>query len=147
MKHKKLKRRQHFELIQLVEYLISGGAYFWTGYLAFFVFDKGLHWTLWWAKITADVVGWMANYVLQRYWVFNNAKLAAHKVEVTDRYIFITLVDFVIDYIIVRYLKSIGISPYVGQFVSAGFFTGWNYVWYRWWVFPEHYPRKKRRTA
>lgn len=130
---------------QMVEYLVSGGAFFWSGYLAFFIFDKGLHWSLWWAKITADLVGWIVNYALQRYWVFNNPRLAKHQIEVTSRYIFITAVDFLIDYIIVRELKSIGISPYIGQFISSGFFTVWNYFWYKYWVFPSR--RTRKRTA
>ncbi len=147
MKHKRLKKRQRFELKQLIDYLISGGAYFVTGYIAFFVLYQVLHWNLFWSKITADVIGWVVNYLLQRYWVFDNAKLDKHKVQVTDRYIIITLVDFGLDYLIVWYLKSIGLTPYLGQFVSAGFFTFWNYFWYRWWVFPEQYPRKKRKHA
>lgn len=142
--NQKLKRRRKTEK-QLVEYLVSGGAYFWTGYLAFFICDKGFHWTLWWAKITADMVGWIVNYALQRYWVFNNPSLSKHKIDVTGRYLLITAVDFVLDYLIVRELKSRGLTPYLGQFVSAGFFTIWNYVLYKFWVFPSH--RAHRRIA
>jgi len=122
---------------QVIEYLVSGGAYFWSGYLAFFAFDKGLHWTLFWAKIVADMVGWVVNYTLQRYWVFNNPALAKHKLNVTGKYLVITAVDFLLDYLIVKQLKDVGISPYIGQFVSAGFFTIWNYFWYKYWVFPS----------
>lgn len=139
------KKAKQTEVKRITEYLVSGGAYFWSGYLAFFVCDKGLHFTLWWAKLTANLIGWTINYGLQRYWVFNNPKLSKHKIEVTSRYIFITLLNFVIDYLIIRYLKSIGITPYIGQFISAGFFTIWNYVWYKLWVFPNNYP--KRRTT
>lgn len=127
----------HRRIIQFVEYMVSGGVYFWTGYLTFFVLYSVLHWSLWWAKISADVVGWVMNYALQRFWVFSSPKLAEHRIEVTTRYAVITLVDFLLDYVIVRELKAIGITPYIGQFVSAGFFTVWNYVWYRFWVFPE----------
>jgi putative flippase GtrA len=147
MSHKKRTKKQtkalkqHF--IQLVEYMISGGVYFWAGYLAFFFFDKGLHWDLWWAKITASVVGWAVNYALQRFWVFSNPRLHKHRVEVTTRYAIITLVDFLLDYLIVWGLKQIGITPYIGQFVSAGFFTVWNYLWYRFWVFANRWEKKK----
>ena len=147
MKHQKLKKRQRFELIRIVEYLVRGGAYFWTGYAVFFVADKGLHLTLWWAKLSANMVGWIVNYVLQRYWVFNNPKLAKHKIDVTDRYIVITAVDFVMDYFIIKELKAAGLTPYLGQFVSAGFFTFWNYAWYRFWVFPDKYPKRRQKRA
>lgn len=139
-----LRRKQRKEITRAVEYIISGGAYFWSGYAAFFVGDKVLHLNLWWAKLAANIFGWTVNYLLQRYWVFRNPQLAKHKTEVTGRYIIITLVDFVLDYLIVASLKSAGLTPYIGQFVSSGFFTFWNYVWYRFWVFPQKFATNKR---
>jgi len=144
-----LRKRQKRLLIQFAEYMISGGAYFWTGYLAFFVADQLLGWNLWWAKLSANIIGWTVNFILQRYWVFKNPKLKGHLGKTTGRYMFITIVNFGLDYLIVAGLKSIGITPYIGQFISAGFFTVWNYVWYRFWVFPEQHkksvkPRRKR---
>jgi putative flippase GtrA len=136
-KKKKPQTSLHRRIVQFIEYMVSGGVYFWTGYAAFFVFWSMLHWSLWWAKILADVIGWVVNYMLQRFWVFSDSSLSEHRVEVTGRYAVITLVDFLLDYVIVRELKVVGITPYIGQFVSAGFFTIWNYAWYRWWVFPE----------
>ncbi len=123
--------------------MISGGAYFWSGYLVFFLIDKGLKGSFFWAKSVSTLIGWMVNYSLQRYWVFRNPELKKHQTQVTSRYIFITLVDFVLDYFIVYGLKLWGITPYIGQFVSSGFFTVWNYLWYKYWVFPEKFVRKK----
>ncbi len=143
-KRNKTQPNLHRRLIQFIEYMVSGGVYFWTGYAAFFVLYSVLHWSLWWAKIIADVVGWVVNYFLQRFWVFSSDSLSEHRIEVTKRYGVITLVDFVLDYIIVRELKAIGITPYIGQFISAGFFTVWNYIWYRWWVFPESHHLRGR---
>lgn len=140
----KLRKKQKREVLRITEYLVSGGAYFWSGYAMFFVGDKVLHLNLWWAKLAANLFGWTVNYILQRYWVFNNSKLAKHQLDVTRRYLFITAVNFIIDYFIVRSLKMVGISPYIGQFISAAFFTFWNYIWYRLWVFPEKFPRHKR---
>ena len=149
MKTKSEKKRQRKLLIQFAEYMISGGAYFWTGYLIFFFADKGLGWSLWWAKLTANIVGWTVNFILQRYWVFKNPDLKGQLGQTSARYIFITLVNFVLDYLIVAGLKSAGLTPYIGQFVSSGFFTVWNYLWYRFWVFPESHkkgakPRRRR---
>jgi len=143
----KLKKQQQREITRLAEYLISGGAYFWSGYAAFFVGDKVLHLNLWWAKLGANLFGWIINYILQRYWVFKNPNLSKHKTEVTTRYIIITLADFVIDYLIVRQLKALGITPYIGQFISSGFFTVWNYLWYRFWVFPDKFTKKRAKVT
>ncbi|OGL36737.1 hypothetical protein A3E49_00560 [Candidatus Saccharibacteria bacterium RIFCSPHIGHO2_12_FULL_49_19] len=133
--------------IQFVEYMVSGGAYFWTGYLVFAILWSGLDWSLWWAKLAANIAGWTVNFMLQRYWVFRNPALKGHLGDVTGRYIFITLVDFVLDYFIILGLKNIGITPYIGQFISSGFFTVWNYFWYRFWVFPEHLAKKRPKIT
>jgi putative flippase GtrA len=140
---KKSKNRKL--LIQFVEYMISGGLYFWVGYGLLLYLYNGLGWSLWWATILSNVVGWTTNYILQRFWVFNNRSLDKHKTQVTGRYIFITLVDFVLNYFILFGLNSIGIPPKFGQFISSGFFTIWNYLWYRFWVFPVH--MKKHKTV
>ncbi len=148
----KLRAKQKQEVKRITEYLFSGGAYFWSGYLAFFAFDKGLHLSLWWAKLAANMIGWLVNYSLQRYWVFNNPSLAKHQTQVTTRYAIITILNFGIDYVIVASLRSVGLTPYLGQFVSSGFFTVWNYFWYRFWVFPDkfthpHHGRPRIRVA
>lgn len=142
----KLTRHNRRLAIQFIEYMISGGAYFWTGYLVFALCWSVLDWSLWWAKLTANIVGWTVNFLLQRYWVFKNPQLKGHFGEVSGRYAVITLVDFVLDYLIVAGLRQIGITPYIGQFVSAGFFTVWNYFWYRFWVFPDR-PAARRRKV
>lgn len=127
----------HKTSIQALEYLLSGGVYFWSGYALFAILWSGLHWSLWWSTITSNVFGWSVNYILQRYWVFASAGLKANQTQVTFRYIVITLVDFVLNYFILYGLRQAGLTPYIGQFISAGFFTVWNYLWYRFWVFPE----------
>lgn len=142
------QKKKTSELRRFTEYMISGGAYFWSGYLVFFFIDKGLGMAFFWAKSISTLVGWLVNYVLQRYWVFKNPELAKHKTQVTGRYTFITLLDFVLDFLIVYGLKLVGVSPYIGQFVSSAFFTVWNYAWYKYYVFPDTFKKtKKRRTT
>jgi putative flippase GtrA len=144
---RKLKVKEKREVKRIVEYLVSGGAYFWSGYAMFFVLDQLVGLNLWWAKLLANVTGWVVNYVLQRYWVFKNPQLSKHQSQVTGRYAVITLVDWLIDYFIVAGLKSVGITPYIGQFVSSGFFTVWNYLWYKYWVFPEKFTKQKSKVT
>lgn len=132
-----MKKQKRNLLVQFVEYMISGGIYFWVGSLLLDWLYYGLKWNLWWATIASNLVGWTVNYLLQRRWVFSNDNLKDKQTKVTGRYIFITLVDFVLNYFILLILRSVGITPAIGQFVSAGFFTFWNYLWYRFWVFPD----------
>ena len=39
------------------------------------------------------------------------------------------------DYAIIWGLTFIGITPYIGFFISSGFFTVWSWLWYKHWVF------------
>lgn len=127
-------------LIQAAEYLVSGGAYFWSGYALFAYLYYEINWSLWWATIISNSFGWTVNFLLQRYWVFRNPHLKGKLALVSGRYVFITLVDFGLTYLILYWLRNMGITPAIGQFISAGFFTVWNYFWYRYWVFPQRLP-------
>lgn len=122
-------------LIQFLEYVIGGSVYFWSGYLVFAACYSGLHWDWLWAKIVADVIGLSLNYVVQRYWAFNSKKLKKREGVTAGKYSVISVVNIVLDYLIIWCLKELGFSPYIGFFISAGFFTVWNYLWYRFWVF------------
>jgi putative flippase GtrA len=139
------KFKNHKVAIQFIEYMVSGGVYFWVGYAILNYLYYAAHWSLWWATIVSNVIGWATNFVLQRFWVFNNRSLKGHQTQVTTRYIFITLVDFVLNYFILFGLKQIGITPAIGQFISSAFFTVWNWFWYKLWVFPVH--MKKHKTV
>lgn len=122
-------------VIQFLEYMVGGTVYFWSGYLVFALCYSGFKWDWLYAKIAADIVGWTLNYVIQRYWAFNNRALKKHEARTAGKYILITLCNLLIDYCIIWGLKALGVSPYIGFFISAGFFTVWNYLWYRFWVF------------
>lgn len=144
MRLRKLKKKEEREVRRIVEYLISGGAFFWSGYVVLL----GLNWQLgpkllWLSTSASYVVGWLVNYVLQRYWVFNNPKLAKHQTEVTTRYIAISLVNLLLNYAIIQVWVSVGFRIELGPFIASGFFTVWNYLWYKFWVFPERFPRKR----
>ena len=143
----KRSKQQHKLIVQFVEYMVSGGVYFWVGYLLLDYLYYARHWSLWWSTILSNVIGWSVNFTLQRFWVFNNKDLKGHQTQVTSRYIVITLVDFLMSYAILYGLRKIGITPAIGQFISSAFFTLWNYLWYRFWVFPENMAKRKAKVT
>lgn len=124
-------------ITQFLEYLVGGGVYFWAGYVILIVAYRELGWTWWQAKLTGDIIGWTLNYSIQRYWAFAAAGKRLGEMQHASRYLVLNVINLAIDYGIVGGLKAAGISPYIGYFVSAGFFTVWNYLWYKYWVFPE----------
>ena len=96
---------------------------------------SGLHWDWLPAKLLADVIGWTLNYVIQRYWAFNKQSLAHHESQTISRFGLVSLLNLLLDYLIIAGLKALGVSPYIGLFISSAFFTVWNYAWYRFLVF------------
>ena len=133
---------KHKEIERFAKYLAGGGIYFWIGYAVFAVGYSVLHWGWLPAKIAADAIGWSTNYLFQRFWAFKD-RVHLSEMEHAGRYVFIESIGFVIDYLIIYGLKSIGISPYIGFFISGAFFTVWSWLWYKYWVFPEKRINKK----
>ena len=123
--------------VQFGQYLAAGNLYFWSGYAVFALGYSVLHLWWLWAKIAADTVGWTLNYLAQRYWAFNSDHPHLSEMQHVSRYLFIETIGFVLDYAIIAGLKTAGVTPYIGFFVSAAFFTIWSYLWYKYWVFPE----------
>jgi putative flippase GtrA len=123
--------------VQLGKYLAGGSLYFWSGYAVFAVCFSVFRWHWLPAKIAADVVGWTLNYLVQRYWAFASDRLRLSEMQHASRYIFISVVGLILDYLIIAGLYELGLSPYAGFFIAAGFFTVWNYLWYKYWVFPQ----------
>lgn len=130
-------------LIQFAKYWAGGGLYFWSGYAVFAALYSGLHWSWLPAKIGADAVGWTLNYVVQRYWAFAGTGKRLSEMQHVGRYLFIETIGFILDYLIIWGLKAVGVTPYLGFFISAGFFTVWSYLWYKYWVFPEDHHSKR----
>lgn len=122
-------------VVQFLEYMVGGTVYFWSGYAVFALCYSGFGWDWLWAKVLADIIGWTANYIIQRYWAFANKSFKKHEGRIIGKYGLITAANLVLDYLIIWGLKEQGVSPYTGFFISAGFFTIWNYLWYRFWVF------------
>jgi putative flippase GtrA len=132
-------------VVQFAKYMTGGGLYFWVGYGVFAVCYSGLHWAWLPSKLVADAIGLTLNYTVQRFWTFKD-QIHLSEMQHAGRYIFIESVGFVLDYIIIWGLNAIGISPYLGFFLSAAFFTVWSWLWYKYWVFPESGGKKQAHT-
>ena len=122
-------------VIQFMKYMVGGASYFWSGLAVFAFFYSAIGWDWLPAKMVGDAVGWSANYLIQRYWAFEAPGLRRREGVVMSRYVSLTMVNLLLDYLIIASLKAVGVSPYIGFFISAAFFTIWNYLWYRAWVF------------
>ncbi|MCA9333184.1 GtrA family protein [Candidatus Saccharibacteria bacterium] len=135
-------------IIQFTEYMIGGGAWFWVGYGAFAFMDKVLHIPFWPTKISSYIIGASVNFLLQRFWVFKQKNHTKKQLgDSAKRYYSLMFVNFVLDQAIVGGLRAVGITPYIGQFISSGFFTVWNWLWYSMWVFKKSKPSPRKQHA
>jgi putative flippase GtrA len=130
-----MKRPARAEVVQFLEYTVGGNVFFVSGYTTFALTYSVFHWRWWQAKLLADAIGWTLNYLVQRYWAFTKRSLSKNEATNRGRYIVLSVVDTILDYLIVGGLVHLGVTPYIGMLAAAGFFTPWNYIWYRWWVF------------
>lgn len=131
-------------LTRFAQYMVGGGAQFWSGYASFALFDAIFGWVFWQAKVLSYVIGVTANFALQRNWVFKERKSSKNAQETASKFYVLMAFNFGIDYMIVAGLREIGVSPYIGQFISAGFFTVWNYALFSLWVFKKHKKAMKK---
>lgn len=145
-KTKKSKKTKVTETKRIVEYFISGGVWFWSGYILIILLDN--HIGLFYANLVGNAVGITLNFILERYWVFKTKKPAKLGVA-TRRYIVYTAINaFLLNYLILLGLEKIGIKVEIGQFIASGFFTVWNYYWYKHYVFKgleKHHARRRTR--
>lgn len=126
-----MARIQKKTIAQFIMYNIGGFLYFWSAWLIITFGEKYIG--LWWANIVGNGVGIIVNYIVQRYFTFgskNNSNARSGW-----RFVVLTAVNLVISYYILKGLTTAGIPLWAAQFVSAGFFMGWNWLWYRLWVF------------
>ena len=121
---------------RFAKYLVGGSIYFWVGYGTFAIFYSGTHWNWFWSKVVSDIIGWTSGYLVQRFWAFAD-RISLSEMQHAGRYVFIESVGFVMDYALIGGLVHLGVTPYIGFFVSGVFFTFWSFLWYKYWVFPE----------
>ena len=143
-KNHKLNKKQRKELTRFAEYMISGGVWFWSGYIIIVVLVAN-DVSLFWANFWGNAVGITLNFLISRYWVFKTNRQSKLGVA-TGRYIiYTTLNAFLLNYLILQALRNIGIEPAIGQFIASAFFTVWNYVWYKAWVFKGQQPLRRTK--
>lgn len=129
-----LKKRTKKELTRIIEYMISGGAWFWSGYVLIIVLDDVIG--LFLANLVGNGVGLTINFLLNRYWVFKGRRQTNLETATTRYVVYTGLNAFLLNYLILQGLKTYaGLGPEIGQFIASGFFTVWNYLWYKSWVF------------
>ena len=137
---KKTKKNQaHKNLFEFIRYNLAGGLQFGWQYLWFFVLGPGA------ASLslgeTAFTIGtsYILYFILGKQWVFAGNGKRKTSGELI-RFSVLMATNLGINIFVLNWLNSLGFLPYISQLVISLFLTGWNYVWLKFWVFPQ--PKK-----
>lgn len=130
-KQKRKTKDKFFTKRSVLGYIAGGGAYFWSSWLI--ITFGAPHIGLWWANIIGNVVGIFLNYLAQSFLAFPGKNI----LNSGWKFVVLSIANLAISYLILSGLQKVGIPLWLAQFFSAGFFTIWNYAWYKLWVFKE----------
>ncbi len=143
----KLTKPSRRTVVQFVIFNAGGVAFFVVGYSVFVLLYGPFHWQWLPAKIVADTLGWICNFLIQYFGAFRHERKGHRPHVVFGKFTAISVVNLLIDYGIVALLAWAGLSPFLGLIIASQFFTVWKWLWYKHWVFvnPDTYDDTKKK--
>jgi putative flippase GtrA len=130
-----VRRPSNQTIWQFLLYNVGGAVFFVVGYGVFVLLYGVLHWYWLYAKLLADLIGWSLNYFIQRFVAFKHESRQQRESRLLTKFTAFSLLNLVLDYALVGGLRWLGISPFLGLWISSLFFTFWKWAGYKHWVF------------
>jgi putative flippase GtrA len=131
--------------IEFVKLQLAGNILFWGTYLGFFLLHEFFGVAEISALIVSSLIAHGLFFLANRNWVFDDKTGQRKTSGEVVRFVIFMGVNFLINIGIIQTLSIFyGITPYIGQFISAMFFVAWNFIGLKWWVFET--PTTKRST-
>lgn len=154
-KHKKFSKAKKRQLLLLawefIKLQMAGNIPFWGTYLINFGLDKGAGVDKFQALLVATVLANALFFIADDRWVFSHSRKKRKTSSEVWRFIVFMSISALITFNITWQLYSIlGISTYIGQFISAALSILWTFVGLRFWVFApprRHAPLPSKRRA
>lgn len=135
-KKKKSSRLKLF--IEFIKVNLAGNVLFWTTYASFPIFYEILEWPRIMSLVVASLLGNVLFFLIDKHWIFvDKSGRRKTSTEVVRFIIFMTLNFFINIAIIEGLAVYFNLTPYIGQFAAALFFSVWNFVGLKFWVFQE----------
>lgn len=145
-KHKKKRglrgKKAPAIIVEFLKLQLAGNIPFWGTYLLFALFDQGLGFDYFMSLLIATVLANILFFVIDDRWVFKNKR--NHRKTTTEVWRFVAFMTFssLLTFTMTWQLHQLlGITPYIGQFISAAFSTLLTFTGLRFWVFapPRHH--------
>lgn len=132
----KAKKSLWKNIIQFVKLQLASNVLFWGTYVGYAIGDKLVRAESWKAIAVASILAHVLFFAINKKWVFNTkVGQAKTRVEMLRFLLFMGLNFFINIGIVLAFEKYLNISPYISQFIAAGFFTVWNWAGLKFWVF------------
>lgn len=144
----KIKKQFTFKnLVEFIKLQLAGNILFWGTYLGFFLLYEVANWTEVLSLAVASILAHALFFIANSEWVFDEkGERRKTSGELTRFIIFMGMNYFINLGIIYGLRQFFDISPYIGQFIAAGFFTLWTFIGLKYWVFREAHHHASLRT-
>lgn len=124
--------------IEFVKLQLAGNILFWGTYIGYFVGREFIHWDSMTALITSSLLAHLLFFIVNKEWVFEDETGKRKTGVEAVRFIIFMGLNFFINIAIITGLDNyFDIDPYIGQFISALFFTVWSFIGLKYWVFRD----------
>lgn len=137
-KKRSQKRRKKFYTLgfEFVKLQIAGNIPFWGTYGINFILDKGLGVNSFQSLLVATVLANAVFFVVDDRWVFSSSRKKRRASTDAWRFVVFMSLSALLTFNITWQLHELlGISVYVGQFISAALSILWTFVGLKFWVF------------
>lgn len=134
----KKKRKLLKYVVEFIKLQLTGNILFWGTYVGLFIFNQLLHWPELTAIAIGSILAHCLFFLVNKEWVFDD-KTGKRKTghEITRFILFMGLNYFINLGIIAGLDRFFGVTPYIGAFIAGLFFSAWNFIGLRFWVFQE----------
>lgn len=132
----KTKKNLWRNAVQFVKLQLAGNILFWITYFGYAVGDLFFKTDTWIAIAVSSIFAHVLFFVVDKNWVFSD-KTGKRKTsgEIIRFVMFMGLNYFLNLGIVVGLENYLHVTPYIGQFIAAFFFTFWTWAGLKFWVF------------
>lgn len=125
-------------LVEFIKLQLSANVLFWGTLAGLFVLHELIGWPQTIALATASIAAHVLFFIVNKEWVFNGDNGTRKTSREIVRFVLFMGLNYFINLAIVTGLSHyFDLSPYLGQVVAALFFTIWNFIGLKYWVFQD----------
>lgn len=138
MTAKKQNKKLPALAVEFVKLQLSANILFWGTIGGLFLLYEIAGWGQTIALATASIVAHILFFLVNKEWVFDDITGKRKTSREIVRFVLFMGLNYIINLGIVTGLGYyFGLNPYLGQVVAALFFTVWNFVGLKYWVFQD----------